>query len=95
MWKAYFRGFGEGLLIDLAVLVVVAIITLTNGDLHTKGHSIFYSLPIGLGNIIYMAYIVTKNKQPKAWMFLALFMSIFALPFLFGAIEVSKVQKKK
>ena|SRR5579883_1541300 len=89
-WVIYFRGFGKGLLLLIAITIFLAIVSIPNGSFNYFPNTFFYRIIFILFSLLYTSYLVTRYKQPKAWVLLLFVMTLFVLPFLFGAIALSK-----
>ncbi|HTK03452.1 MAG TPA: hypothetical protein VL401_01655 [Alphaproteobacteria bacterium] len=93
--KIYLKGFlkGLGLTLLIGLLNVILHITLSGGVYDKIKYSSFDVL-FAIGGIIYTSYLIYKHRFPYAWMLVALFLSWWTWPFLFGAIELKKLDKK-
>lgn len=89
-WIIYFKGFCKGLLILIAIIIALQIINMLHGNSNYFYNNAFYRIILAFATLLYISYLVTKHKQPKAWIFLLYVISLCVLPFLSGAIELSK-----
>lgn len=85
--KKYLKGFLKGFLILFAFSLLLVIFE--------QNKTIADSLAI-MGNLIVPFYIFSvykKDKQPGVWIIISLIIGFIALPFYFGAAEISKNKK--
>lgn len=92
--KLFLKGFGKGLALDLLIVVFLSIPEIFRVyDGNSVQNGFVTRILVWLLALVTVSYFVSRYKQPKWWMILAIFLSIFVLPFLFGSIALQKMNK--
>lgn len=99
----YLRGFLKGTIYAFLYLILYysfILISLAlmgyNMDFIEKVFSLrgnWYNLIAWLFGIVIVYYVVRRHRLSHAWMLLALFVSVYTLPFIMGLIELEKYKK--
>ncbi len=85
--RVFLKGFGKGLII---LIGYIALMVLTTELIPTKNYDVIFQIVGWFLWLLIISYLITKYHQPKAYMLVALFISVLFIPFLLGNIELKK-----